>query len=270
MLHRFIDRKNFRQHVPYYLMEGLGLAIFMLSAGFFTTAMESPLSPVHQAIPNGQLRLIIIAVAMGLTAYVIFNSPWTSPSGAHINPAVTLARLRLGQIRFVDACFYILAQGVGGLVGVYLLAGLLGPAFRGSPVNYVVTVPGSGYSAWQAAGCEVIIAFIMFTMILFSSNSPRWQKYTKEMAALLVSGFVFVAGPISGFGMNPARSLASAIPSGIWTDFPIYVICPILGMLFATELFIYLNQGKKIYTSGGTACPIHFCRKGLCSNRMRK
>jgi len=244
-LHSFIEKQGFRRHIPYYLMEGFGLAIFMVSASYFTTVMESPSSPVHHAIPNGQLRLLIIAVAMGLTAYVIFNSPWTAPSGAHINPAVTLARLRLGQIRKIDAFFYMVAQCAGGLLGVYGMALALGPAFREPPVNYVVTVPGKNYSSWQAAACELLIAFIMFTMILFSSRSERWQKYTKELAALLVSCFVFVSGPISGFGMNPARSFASALPSGIWTSIAIYMICPILGMLAATELFLFVTKGEQ-------------------------
>jgi aquaporin Z len=244
-LHSFIDKQDLRHHIPYYLMEGFGLAIFMVSASYFTTLVESPLSPMHLMIPSGKIRLMIIAVAMGLTAYVIFYSPLTSPSGAHINPAVTLARLRLGQIRFIDACFYILSQCGGGLLAVYGMAHGLGSAFREPPINYVVTIPGKGCSAGQAAACELIIAFLMFSMILFTSKSERWQHYTKSLAALFVSCFVYVSGPISGFGMNPARSFASALPSGIWTEFPIYVICPVVGMWAATELYILVTDRKK-------------------------
>jgi aquaporin Z len=53
---------------------------------------------------------------------------------------------------------------------------------------------------------------------------------------------VIVAGPVSGFGMNPARSLASAIPANIWTDFWIYLFIPFAGMMSAAELFLLIER----------------------------
>lgn len=112
-----------------------------------------------------------------------------------------------------------------------------------APVNYVVTVPGKGISNWKAAICEVSIGFIMITMVLYVSNSAL-KKFTKIFAALLVYIYVILAGPVSGFGMNPARSFATALPSGIYTAFWIYMLCPIVGMMSAAILFKQLSASK--------------------------
>jgi len=219
-------------------MEALGLAVFMVSACFFTAMMEHHSTTWHSAVPNAYSRLIIIAVAMGLTALFIFYSPVTAPSGAHINPAVTLVYLRLGTISKTDAFFYILFQMAGGIAAVYLMALLMGNLLTTAPVNYVVTVPGKNVPLMKAAFCELFISFIMITMILNTSANDKLKKYTRVFAAILVFTNVVIAGPISGFGMNPSRSLASALPAHNFTAFWIYVFCPLAGMLGACEVYI--------------------------------
>jgi hypothetical protein len=57
---------------------------------------------------------------------------------------------------------------------------------------------------------------------------------------------VIVAGPISGFGMNPARSFASALPAHTWNSFWIYLVVPIAGMLSATELFLAIQTSRSL------------------------
>ncbi len=224
-----------------YLMEAFGLSLFMISACYFSSQLEAPHSYWHHAIPNPTIRIVLIGFAMGLTALFIFYSPFTAPSGSHINPAVTLAFLRANRIDKKDAFFYIVFQILGGLLGVYLMAWLLKDSLTKAPVNYIVTKPNQ--TEWSAIITEFITGFIMMTMVLNISSSPKYGVYTRIIAASLVTLFVIVAGPISGFGMNPARSLASAIPAGIYTSFWIYIFIPIISMLGATELFLY--QTKK-------------------------
>ena len=112
-----------------------------------------------------------------------------------------------------------------------------------SPVNYAVTVPGK-YGIAAAALTEYIIAFIMMTMVLFTSEHKTLKKYTRIIAGCFVCIYVIVAGPISGFGMNPARSFASAFPAHTYTAFWIYMFIPFAGMLSAAELFLFAQKRK--------------------------
>jgi aquaporin Z len=89
-------------------------------------------------------------------------------------------------------------------------------------------------------------------MVLFTSASERLKKFTRIFAGCLVCTWVIVAGPISGFGMNPARSFASALPAGIWTAFWIYLLVPVSGMLSASEVFLFVKRNQKIRISGNS------------------
>jgi aquaporin Z len=234
-----------------YMMEPFGLSIFMISACFFSAILNAKTSCLITIIPNAFVRLLIMGIAMGVTALIIFYSPWTSPSGAQINPAVTLSFLRLGTINKQDAFFYIIFQFIGGTVTVYIMQLLMGGMLMNAPVNSAVTVPGKGISTAIAGLTEFSIAFCMITMILFTSTSNKLKKYTRIFAGCFVCLYVIIAGPISGFGMNPARTFASALPANIWTAFWIYVIAPIAGMLLATEFFIYCTN-HTVHLSGFT------------------
>ena len=217
-------------------MEASLLGIFMISAGVFTCLFEYPNSPVHQAISSADLRRLLIGIAMGATAIALIYSPWGKQSGAHMNPAVTLTFYRLGKVKRQDTAFYILFQCIGGLLGVYLVVLLLQNTFTQPPINYIVTVPGA--LGWIAALLgELAIAFIMMMTVLLTSNNQKLSRYTGLFAGCLVMLYVFLEAPLSGFSMNPARTLASAFPAQNWTAFPLYIIAPLLGMFSAAELY---------------------------------
>ncbi|MDX2211765.1 MAG: aquaporin [Oculatellaceae cyanobacterium bins.114] len=228
--------ETLKQHLPEYLMEAAELGLFMISAGVFTCLFEYPNSPVHQAISNGDVRRLLIGVVMGLTAIALIYSPWGKQSGAHLNPAVTLTFYRLGKVKRQDALFYTLFQCLGGVTGVYLVVLLLQNIFTQPPINYIVTVPGRW--GWGAALLgELVIAFMMMTVVLLTSNHKKLSRYTGLFAGCLVMLYVFLEAPLSGFGMNPARSFASAFPAQNWTAFPLYVLAPVVGMFTAAELY---------------------------------
>jgi aquaporin Z len=235
---------SFQKNWKYYLQEALGLGIFMISACFFGALLEAANSPIRLAIPNSFLRSIIMGVLMGLTALFIFYSKFTSPSGSHINPAVTITFLRLNKICPWDALFFILFQIAGGVLAVLLMQSLMGNYLVNAPVHSVVTVPGAA-GPLAALLTEYVISFITMTMVLFISHSEKLKKYTRIFSGCLVCIWVIVAGPVSGFGMNPARSLASAIPANIWTSFWIYLFIPFAGMLSAAELFLFFHGKQK-------------------------
>ena len=228
-----------------YLAEAFGLAIFMLSASFFGAMLEAGNSSWHRALPDAFTRTVIMGLLMGATAIFIFYSRWTSPSGAQINPAVTLTFFRLKKISSCDAFYYILFQIIGGTLAVYIMTILMGSSLTAAPVNYVVTVPGK-YGLWPAVIIEFIIAFVMMTMVLFTSSNKKVARYTKIMAGCLVCCYVIISGPVSGFGMNPARSFASALPANTWTAFWLYLIIPVISMLCAAEFFLRFKSIKDI------------------------
>ncbi len=189
-------------------------------------------------------RNLIMGLLMGITALFIFYSPLTAPSGSQINPAVTLTFLRLGRMCRYDALFFILFQLAGGTITVFIMQWQMGPALTEAPVHSAATVPGK-YGPWGALLTEFIIAFITMCVVLFSSSSNTLKKYTRLFSACLVCAWVIMAGPISGFGMNPARSFASAFPSGTWTAFPVYLIAPFAGMLSAAQVYLRWQRNVK-------------------------
>lgn len=217
-------------------MEAALLGLFMISAGLLGTLMEFPQSPVHLAIADPLLRRALMGLAMGLIAVGIIYSPWRRQSGAHINPATTLTFWRLGKVAGCDAAFYIFAQFVGGLVGSLLVAAILGDAFLNEPVRAVATVPGAPPAIAFLA--ELGITFFLMSVVLWVSNTPRIANYTGLFVGVLVATYITIEAPLSGMSMNPARSLASAVPGMTWTGWWIYFTAPPLGMLLAAEVYL--------------------------------
>lgn len=229
-----------RSHWPEYLIEAWGLGFFMVAAGVAVILMEAPISPLHALIHDADLRRAIVGIAMGLTAIGIIYSPWGKQSGAHINPAVTLTFLRLGKIAKWDALFYMLAQFIGGTLGVLLVLFLFGGNFALPPVSYIETVPGpSGY--WLAFAAELLISLALMLTVLFFMNRQNLNHLTGLAAGVLVALFITLEAPLSGTSMNPARSFASAVPGGDWTFLWIYLSAPFLGMLAAVEIYHLLK-----------------------------
>jgi aquaporin Z len=227
-------------HWPEFLIEAFALGLFMVSASVVTTLLQSPGALFNHAIASAALRLSLIGFSMGGTAVALIYSPWGRRSGAHMNPAVTLAFLSLGRIAPVNATFYIVAQFIGGYAGVLLSRLMLGTRFIAAPVDYIVTVPGPAGAA-VAFIAEFAISLIMMFTILMVSNSPRCSRYTGVAAGVLISAYVFFESPLSGFSMNPARTFASALPAhdgrGLW----IYFTAPVIAMWLAGRAFHLLT-----------------------------
>lgn len=236
-------KASFRKNWKHYFQEALGLAIFMISTCFFSAMFFSEKSSWY--LPNVMMRNVLMGFAMGATALFIFYSPFTAPSGSQINPAVTLTFLRLDKMCKYDAMFFVLFQIIGGTVAVFIMQMLMGRILIEPPVNSAVTVPDKN-GVWWAFVIELIIAFITMSMVLFTSNNDKLKKHTRIFAGCLVCTWVIVAGPISGFGMNPARSLASALPANIWISFWIYLFVPFVGMLVAAEFYLFAETRSKL------------------------
>jgi aquaporin Z len=234
-----------KHHWPEYLMEAAGLGIFMVSAVVFTAILEHPSSPVRQAIADPFLRRMLIGMAMGFTAICIIYSPWGKQSGAHINPSVTLTFFRLGKVKPWDAFFYIIAQFIGGLAGVLLVAAVIKGIITHPSVNYIATIPGMS-GIFIAFISEFIISFILMSVILIVSNTMSIARFTGLFAGVMVATYITLEAPFSGMSMNPARTFGSALPANVWTALWVYFTAPPLGMLLASEVYVRVKGAKSV------------------------
>ena len=244
--------KSARSHWPEYAIEATLLGLFMVSACGFTVLLEHPASPVRQAITSDFGRRLLIGLAMGTTAITLIYSGWGQRSGAHFNPAATLTFYRLGKVARKDALGYVVAQFIGGAIGVMLSGAVLGGLIAHERVRYAVTLPGA-YGAtlpWAGRGvawlAEFAISFGLMSTILRVSNS-RLSRYTGLFAGALVATYITFEAPISGMSMNPARTLASALGAHNWTALWVYFTAPPLGMLAAAEVYLRILGRHRIF-----------------------
>lgn len=250
-------------HWPEYLIEAAGLGLFMISACLFGTLLGHPDSPLVRALPDPFARRALMGCAMALTAAGLIYSRWGQRSGAHFNPATTLTFWRLGKVATRDAAFYAAAQTIGGLAGVLAAAAALRERLAHPAVRYVVTEPGPAGRA-EAFVAEALITFILMTVVLHVSNTARLARFTGLCAAILVGLYIAIEAPISGMSMNPARSLASAIPARSWTAIWVYFTAPPLGMLVAAQAYVALFGRANVFCA-----KLHHGRTQRCIFRCR-
>jgi len=236
--------QTLREDWPEYLCETAELGLFMISAGLFTILLHHPNSPVLNFIPSEFIRRMFTGIAMGVTAIALIFSPLGKRSGAHFNPAVTLTFWRLGKVNNWDAVFYIIAQFIGGIVGVFAVALFVREAISHPRVNYAATLPGM-QGVIIAFIAEFVIAFVLMSVVLRVSNTPRLARYTGLFAGALVATYITFESPLSGMSMNPARTFGSAFVGHLWTGLWVYFTAPVLAMQFAAML--YLRRKGEVY-----------------------
>jgi aquaporin Z len=233
-----------KEHWPEYLCEAAELGLFMISAGLFTILLHHPSSPVLSFIPDPFVRRMLTGVAMGATAVALISSPFGKRSGGHFNPAVTLTFWRLGKVKGPDAFFYIVAQFIGGIVGVFAISLFARVALAHPTVNYVATLPGPS-GVWIAFVAELVIAFVLMSVVLRVSNTPHLARFTGLFAGALVATYITFEAPFSGMSMNPARTFGSAFVGQLWTGLWIYFTAPVLAMQLAAS--VYLRRRGIVY-----------------------
>lgn len=211
------------------VLVGLSLVIFMFGEG----------TPMARLVPSEGIRRLITGFLFGTTGALIALSPVGMRSGAHINPAVTLAFRLFGKLDLKTTLGYIAAQLIGAVLGCLplLLWGSMGES-----VAYGATLPGSGTTHMTVFLGETITTFAMVTLLCVFLGFRTIRPYTPAIFPPLYSIMVWAESPISGTSTNPARSLGPAVISGQWQDWWIYWVGPIAGMLLAVLACSFLAK----------------------------
>jgi MIP family channel proteins len=158
-------------------------------------------------------------------------------SGAHINPAVTIAFTITRHFPPRDAVGYVAAQFAGATAGALLLAVL----WEGTPGNLGATVPSVGAGA--ALVYEIVLtAFLMFVIVAVATDT----RAVGAAAAIAIGGTVgldaLFGGPVTGASMNPARSFGPALAAWEWTDFWLYLAGPVAGAALGALAYQLVRQ----------------------------
>ena len=189
-------------------------------------------------VGEGQISLAAAVVAPGLMvmAIILFMG---AVSGAHLNPAVSLAFALRGDFPWKRVPGYIIIQLLGATLACLFLL-----AVFGNIQHLGATLPGSGYEDWQALLMEVALTAGLVSVILGTASAAQ---NVGAIAALGVGGYIALAGlwaaPVSGTSMNPARSFGPALVSGDFTSYWVYVVGPIAGALIAVGC-AYVLRGR--------------------------
>lgn len=211
------------------VLVGLSVVIFMFGEG----------SAMNSLIPDVTYRRIITGFLFGATGASIALSPLGKISGAHINPAVTMVFLLFGKIGRTTAFAYMIAQLIGGVAGSLplLLWGSMGRS-----VDFGATTPGAGYSVYTALAGEVIITFVMVSLMVIFIGFRQLRNYTPAIFPILFAIMVPLEASISGTSANPARSLGPSVISGLWTSGWIYWAGPFAGAFLASIACSFLAK----------------------------
>jgi len=231
-----------------YLAEFIGtlLLVFFICAVvslYVVQPSETNPTPFIDFTLIGLVHVLLLFVLVQTLAVV---------SGAHFNPAVTAAMTALRQIKPADAGIFIIAQLAGAVAGALLVKAIL--LDEGERANYGAPAVTDLLSGGTLAGMVVegIGTFFLLWAIIGVALNPR---ATKEWAALAIGGAlgmaVMVFAPLTGAGLNPARSFAPSLVSGEWGGADVfllvYVVGPVVGALVAAFLYfqIFIAPGKK-------------------------
>jgi len=201
---------------------GTFLLVFFI-CGFISVASAGGFDLAGLALTHAFILAVLI-YALGGT------------SGAHFNPAVTLALWSIKKISTPNAVVYVICQCVGGILGALVVLLLFNDV--GDAVNYGATaingeVINNG-SVWLGLVAEALGTFLLMYAIMGLAVNPRGEAPLAGLgigAALGVAVIVF--GPATGAGLNPARWLGPAVASGEFDDFWIYIVGPLVGAIAA-------------------------------------
>ncbi len=235
-------------HWPEYGAEFIGTA-FLVFAGLSAVVFDFGKGlPLAELIPDAGVRRLITGLFFAGSGSLVAISPIGKTSGAHINPAVSLAFWAQGKMHHYDVIGYVIAQFLGAITGETLLVIVWHNYVRS--VAYGMTLPGSGYPLWFVFVAELLLTGLLVLMIFLFVSSHRLMRWTPMMNWILVATMVWLEAPVSGTSLNPARSAGPALLAWSWSDQWIYYLAPVVGALLAVLVFRLIVVGERDVLTG--------------------
>lgn len=186
-------------------------------------------------VTSGAVSHVGIAVSFGLIVMSMIYAIGDI-SGAHINPAVTIAFAVNGNFKWRETIPYIISQVAGAIAASCILKYLFP-----SSVSLGATLPLG--DAMQSFVLEIILTFfLMFVILQVATGSKEQGMFAGLAIGAMVLLEAMFAGPVSGASMNPARSFAPALVSGHWEHLWIYVTAPFIGAGMAVITYRFLKS----------------------------
>jgi MIP family channel proteins len=177
--------------------------------GTFTLIFIGAFAVAVTGTPNTNASVVVPALAHGLILVGLIFA-YGHISGAHFNPAVTLAMLITGKQKPIESALYMLGQFLGSLVAAYALVLLLP-----TPYNYGVTKGIlTDSNVWQAAGIEAILTFFLVSAIYQSAVHGKAGNLAPLAIGFTLVACILAGGVYTGASLNPARTLGPAIAAG--------------------------------------------------------
>ena len=201
---------------------------------------------MSQAFPNTITRTAaVVAPGLMVMGVIMFMG---KVSGAHLNPAVSLAFALRGDFPWRRVPGYVVVQLIGASLAALVLWGVVDVSSK-----YGSNYPAHGYSDWRALLMEALLTMGLVSVILGTASGAQ---NIGIFGAIGVGAYIALAGlwgsPISGASMNPARTFGPDLVSGTWTGYWVYVLGPIIGAALAVGI-AYVLRGAGGGASGSAA-----------------
>ena len=210
------------------------IGTFVLVFAIISTAIAATLS---EPVAGASFDSLAVPIAGGFALVAVVAS-LGHISGAHVNPAVTigLALNRRFPGRLVPA--YLAAQFVGAILAA-LAAWLLFGGKARSVAKLGATIPASGVSIGRVFAAEGIVTFVLVLVVLAVATDRRVPQGVAAVAiGFALATAIFISGPITGAGVNPARALGPMIVAGTLTDWWVYLMAPLVGGAIAATVYL--------------------------------
>jgi MIP family channel proteins len=211
------------------LAEAVGTFLF-----FFVGAGSVVLGDYVASTGGTGPGLLGVALAHGL-ALAVLASALGAVSGAHFNPAVTLAVWIMGKIASLRAVAYVVAQLVGALAAGLALKLVFADSWQAS--NIGTPALGAGTTPAIGIGVEAVLTALLVLVVIGTMVDPRAPKIGGLAVGLAVTADLLVGGPLTGAAMNPARWFGPAVAAGAYADWYVWWIGPAIGAAVAALIY---------------------------------